>query len=278
MQPTKETPNFKIWNNIMLRLYSDTRPHNLETADIQKGLVLVVDEVEVIDEGVGFGTPVAIYSGIPFFSKSAEVHIEAEDENVLKVTKSFLIDTISRKRILKRSYINDRFYSFVQRFFMEGYRKYKRLRFFFTGIMEFRRALLVRTIFVKTNPKGRINVTYTCYSNKIQVDVDLKNLDKSECGGIMMMNEQGASFFCKYSDSDMNKLYNEDIGCWNRIEANEVSLSDIEGRFSFKLKRKKGSIMYGGWEKVRGSISWAGLAYSIGCKKDYFEYCIFMEK
>ena len=55
-----------ISENVSLRLYSDCRPHNFKIANIQKGLVFLFNDKEVVEEGIGFGAPVVIYGDSVF--------------------------------------------------------------------------------------------------------------------------------------------------------------------------------------------------------------------
>ena len=48
----------------------------METASLQKGLIMVFDDQELIDEGLGFGVPVAKYDDKTYFPGSAEVSIQ----------------------------------------------------------------------------------------------------------------------------------------------------------------------------------------------------------
>ena len=112
--------------HISCRLYNDTRPHCLETAALQKGLVLIVDGKEVIEEGVGFGVPVVLYKDEPYFSSSAECSI-LNDGNRKILVKSFVMDTVSRKRFGKNVYVNDGVYSLLHKAQQDlfGFRTYK---------------------------------------------------------------------------------------------------------------------------------------------------------
>ena len=62
-----------LGNGLVLHAYSDTRPHVGKITPLQKGLVLVQDGQELIEEGYGFGTPIVVLGGRSYLSQHAGV-------------------------------------------------------------------------------------------------------------------------------------------------------------------------------------------------------------
>jgi hypothetical protein len=264
-EKTVNSPNpitVELSERISCRLYSDTRPHCLETAPLQKGLVLTVDGQEVIEEGVGFGAPVVLYRDEPYFSSSAECSVLNDGDHKVLV-KSFLMDTVSRKRLGKTVYVNDRFYMLLHKGFHKVYMKNSILTPFFNRLIELTKLFGVNTEFVKVKPRGRVTFTYEFQPDSVAVEVSFEQLDKDDCEEIVVLNEQGASFFRKYSDSNGLTLVDGQIGAWVDVEADEASLSDARETLGFSLRKVQGAVFFRGREKIRKRYSWVGLGYSI---------------
>lgn len=134
----------------------------------------------------------------------------------------------------------------------------------------------MKTRFGKVRPRGEVAVYYTILPGRIEVTVDLGGLNKRFCREILVLNEQGSSFFRVYSDSSGLKLVDHRIGAWDEVHASEASLSSLDGGILFTLRKVDGATLFRGWERVRGSISWAGLSYSIGISRPVFSYTIYL--
>jgi len=263
----------KINDKLLFRLYPDSRPCSLEVAPLQKGLVLVCDGEELIEEGVGFGVPVVKYRNKTYFSSSAYCSM-AENESGLVATKLYVLDTISRKSIGRSFFVNDGFYRFLHRLFEKAYLGSEQFSSFFAKVMELRKTLGIQTKFIRVEPKGAIAVKFSIQPNFIEVQVDFSGLDKVGCEEILVLNEQGASFFREYSDSEGLYLCGSKIGAWNEVEAKDASLSCAKGSLMFGVEKQQGSLLFRGWEKTRGRFAWAGLSYSLSPQLLLFRYTI----
>lgn len=235
---------------------------------------MVFDGEELVEEGMGLGTPVIRYPNDIYFSSSADTFIEHEDDASQVLKKSFFIDSVSRKRIWNGPFINARIYDILHLAFARAYVSRGRSNRFLAKLVEIRRSLGIHTQFVQTQSKGKVTISYRRFPSAIQVRADLSELHKSGCEEILIMNEAGSTFFTKYTDRNGLELANDEIGAWNKVEAPEASLSDSSETLLFSLKKTEGADLYRGWERVKGRLSWAGLSYSIRAWKPVFEYYI----
>jgi hypothetical protein len=263
----------QISNHISARLFPDCRPVCLETAPLQKGLALFLNGKELIEEGMGFGVPIAKYKDKTYFSGSAKTRMLTNNNNCTLV-KSFVLNTISRKRIGEGSYINDKLYHFLHRAFELGYLNFQGLTKASNRVMELRKTLKVYTDFIRVKPRGTAVFKYSIRPNEIQVTANFSLLELDQCKEIIVLNEQGASFFRKYTDSSGTILLDRKIGAWARIEADEASFSDLTQELTFTLRNESSASFIRGWEKTRGRFSWAGLAYSLSPKTSTFCYSL----
>ncbi len=268
IQSTQAEPaTLPLTERLAVRLYRDCRPNCLETAQIQKGLILVLDGCELIEEGIGFGVPVAKYSDKTYFSISAEVKKEGNT-----IEKLYFLDAVSRKRIWRAKYIDDGLYQLLRKTFEKSYHRSKRLTTLFNQIMELRDVVKIRTDFVKVPPRGAIKVKYLCQPSGIRVSVDFADLLLKGCEELLVLNEQGSNFFCNYADSNGSRLVGGKIGAWDRVKAEKATLHN--GEVSFVLRNVGGSTLFRGWERTRKRFSWAGLSYSLYPNNGTFTYTI----
>lgn len=256
-----------------VRLYSDCRPNCLETAALQKGLVLLIDGKEVIEEGLGFGVPIVKYKDKTFFCGDADVSVRREDLG-FTLTKTYILDTVSLKKIGQSSYIDDGFYSALRKSFERIYLKRKRINFLLNKIMEIRQFAKIKTEFITVKPRGTIVVNYRCRQGTVDIEVDFSRVALTKCDELLVLNEQGSSIFQTYKDTSGIVLSGSRIGAWDVVKANQAYLQTPKGQISFSLNRIDNAVLLRGWERTRKRFSWAGLSYSILPSKDVFKYSI----
>lgn len=102
VRPGPPPAEIDLGNGLSARVYADTRPHVGKITPVHKGLVLVKDGEELIEEGYGFGVPIVIYSGRSFLSQHAEVETSPDAK---RIVKRFVIDTEDTwTQLLRRKY------------------------------------------------------------------------------------------------------------------------------------------------------------------------------
>lgn len=258
---------------LSVRLYRDCRPNYLETAPLQKGLVLLWRDKELIEEGVGFGLPIVKYADKTFFSREAEVLFE-KDESGAVFTKVYLLNTVSMKKLGNATYIDSKAYSSLRKTFERLYLKHKQLNFVFNKMMEMRQLFNIQTEFLTVKPRGTITVRYHCQPLSVEVEADFSKVNLNGCREILILNEQGSSIFQKYVDSSGKILVGKQIGAWDSVASPWASLQTSNGELSFTLKNGAGARLFRGWENTNQRFSWAGLSYSMAPTNGAFKYSI----
>lgn len=262
-----------ITDRLSVRLYEDSRPHCMETAPLHKGLVLMLDNQEVIEEGLGFGVPVAKYEDKTYFSSSAE-SIFQKSHSICLIKKTFVIDTISRKKFWRSTYIDDDVYSIARKTFEKLYLRHKNASPLFNNVMMLRNMAKIETEFQKVKPKGIVTVNYEIQPATINVSVDFSDLTLHNCKELLVLNEQGSNIFDKYADSSGLKLSGSKIGGWDSVTANQASMLSSKKQIAFCLKHTQKAMLFRGWENTKRRFSWAGLSYSLNPFHGSFVYSI----
>jgi hypothetical protein len=112
-------------------------------------------------------------------------------------------------------------------------------------IMELRAIMKVQTEFIKVKPRGKVTFNYLCQPGRIIINVDLSCLELDGCEEILVLNEQGSTFFSRYSDTNEARLSDEKIGAWEMVNASEASLSDPKETLTFTLARGSSTLFRG---------------------------------
>jgi len=231
----------------------------------------------LIEEGAGFGVPIAKYADNTFFSCTAHIYSEQQRDGSLILRKVFFLDAVSKKQVRGAS-VNDAFYALLHETFERAYLQRQSLRAVFDWTMRLRRMLGVTTQFVRVNPRGAVAVSYHCVPGIVDVNVDLSALDKTGAQEILLLNEQGASTFRRYSDTNGAVLYDRQIGAWAKITAKQAAFSDMKRQISFALENKPNASLIRGREQVNDRFSWAGMTYALSPSTSHFKYTIRLEK
>ena len=225
---------YPISDSVALRIHSDTKPQNMKIANLQKGMILLYKGVEVIGEGTGFGVPIIKYFDETIFSGSSFLEVHKHENNVI-VQKEFLMDIVSRDKFRNLKLENAKVRKKID-FISLLYQKHRHLAQFILLTKGLLFKFGVESVFSRTASKGKVIVTYTIDRNRILVKLSFSQLDQNNLRKIFVLNEQGAHFFRKYSDSEGLKLNDEEIGAWAGVTAQSAKIADTQDRIGFRLK------------------------------------------
>ncbi len=263
-----EGHTIRIADLISLRVYQDAQPHNMKIANLQKGLVLVYRGHELVGEGTGFGLPILVCSDQTYFSGTSTVQV-AQQENRWIIQKEFMMDRTARNRFrnvtLENRVARDLFAHLARLYQVHPNLRFLRLKGVTKGIN-------IDTSFIQTRPIGKVTVSYIIDKQGIRVSADFRDLERGRIEKVFMLNEQGATLFRKYVDSQGTLLEDSKIGAWDGIQAEWASLKLLSDELGFRLWKKKNSILRRGREYLKGSLDWVGLDYELSPETLVFEY------
>ena len=268
--PNSDKFSIPVSDCLAFCVYSSTKPHNLKIAGLQKGAILTCNNLERVGEGTGFGFPVLVCPKETIFSGSATVRLSEISESFV-VVKEFNMDRRGRNKLRNVQLKNRQARAFV-RCLSDLYQKNKHFRFL--HLKELILNMGVEAEFEEIEPIGKISVTYEMVDNEIKVQVDLNRIEKKHLKRVFILNEQSATFFRRYQDSQGTALVDGEIGAWDIVKASCAWFMDMQGRYGFKLWQADGAVLRRGRETMRNCLDWVGLDYEVDPKNDFFEYRI----
>jgi len=247
---------------------------NYPSCRIQKGLILVHDNKDLSEEGIGFGVPVLKFGQKTIFPGNGCIMIRIEEDRTF-VNIDYDLNLAEMIYIKGRRIESGIFYK-IAGYFSRLHRKYPFSRKLLTRCsIAMRRAFAIETRFEETAPAGLVKVEYNiCTDGIIHIRADLSTVKKERCTEVMIMNEQGAEYFDTCCDSEGTHLIRNEIGSWSETFSNEVSFIDPHNNIAFTLSRVRGSRMFFGRELLKNRLAWSGLAYSLTPAKLNFAYDI----
>jgi len=258
-------------NSVSLRVYADSRPHMLQTAKLQKGVVLVYNGTELVGEGLGIGVPVCRYQDGTRFSMSAETFIDNSAVHP-KIVKTYDMNGIAAKRFREVSIRRGRYLAHLLRLLEKAYRKFRRFTVGAGLVLELLSFLGMRNEYVKSHSKGRIIVTYRPNGAGLHIEADLGELTADGLQSVIFANEQSGRLFNEYADSSGARLQGTEIEPWWITRAEWASLHCRELGLGLRLHRPNGWRIVRGREVVEERISWSGLDLVYGGVPKTLEY------
>lgn len=252
LRPKPAPQAIGLSEGLELHLYADTRPHIGKVARLQKGLVLVVDGQEQIEEGFGFGLPLIEVNGQAYLSRSASIE---RSGNTL--VKRFEMDTMDTPSGFLR-------------------RKYEPVSSIGTVVISYTVATAPVTSSDSTAGAGQP-------ADLIQVSVDFSGI-RMPWNRAYLMSEQGARFFTRYEEPGL-VVDGQDFGKWQPTRAPRGCIVANDRSVRFCIETQEPVQKYYGRERYNQFywvgmyvLSWAGLDLELEAPRDRFQYYIEVER
>jgi hypothetical protein len=250
------------------------------TGRLQKGLLLLDNNQELSEEGVGFGVPVLMREMQSIFPGGIQI-IASRAGELLVVQAIYTLNL--EEKIGKPAYkkIENKLLYAIKNYLAALIRRLPSLRGLLTGVSNLLRRLFGwETIYEVSDFSAEVQMKYTIDQHAGVVDIDVQKLEprKSGISEVIVMNEQGANIFDHYLDSAGNSLRGKEIGCWDEISAQEASFVSSTHSVAFTLNQVTGAKLYRGRELIGSRLAWSGFGYSFPAQFDHIHFQVKIER
>jgi hypothetical protein len=250
------------------------------TAQLQKGMVLVVDGLDLAEEGVGFGVSVLKRGLQTIFPGSVELTC-SDQGSIQQVRARYRLNLVERLASPGRASLQSSPFYLLKDLLAWLIRWLIPLRSVLTGASSLLRWLFNwHTTYEESGFSAIVPVAYSvdCQAGQVWVEVDPTQLSGKGVTEIVVMNEQGANYFSHYGDSTGASLDQDEIGFWNRVTADWATFTSPSQRLIFTIPQAPGATLYRGRKLVGSRLAWAGFGYSFSPTLAKFAYALKIER
>jgi len=249
------------------------------TSSLPKGIRLISDDLELIEEAVGFGFPVLKRGLQTLFPGSVDLTFEHRGSSwcIQSVFHLNLVEKIHKPGV---GSIENKWVYTMKNAFAAMIRHFSLVRGLLTAISSgLRRIFGWKTTYEDSGFHAVVKLTHRIQegAGKVEVEVEPSALpaDTSE---VVIMNEQGARYFDQFTDSSGVCLHGDEIGCWDEVVAASACFSSTTQKVLFRLHQVKGARLYSGRELVGSRLAWAGFGISFLPSVKKLSYHLEVEK
>jgi hypothetical protein len=218
---------------------------------------------ELAEEAVGFGVPV-LKRGLQTIFPGEVVLTCLQRGSTWDITALFKLNLVERFSRAGSETLENRLFYAAKNFTAAVIRHLPFLGDLLTATSSaFRRLFNWETTYVDAGFSTQVKVMYTLEqeTGKITVEIDAHGLPPG-ITEMVVMNEQGAHYFDRYSDTSGISLEGQRIGYWAEVKAEEAWFESSARRVVFRLGRVEGARLFRGRELIGSRLAWAGFGYS----------------
>lgn len=247
---------------------------------LQKGLILLNNGRELVEEGVGFGVPILKKGRHTLFA--GDLDLESGQEGGQQIIKArFEMNLEEKIATEKNGNIENRPVYRVKNFLAWLIRTYPALRSPLTALSNALRALFNwQTTYQKVDSHGEVLVAYHIdrAAGVVKMTVSAEGVVNEAITEMVVMNEQGANAFKRYRDSDGSDLQGEQIGCWDEVKAAQATFISDQYQIAYTLEQVEGARLFRGRELIGSRLAWSGFGYSYPAGVKRFECTLKIER
>ncbi len=250
------------------------------SSQLQKGLILVSDGQELVEEGVGFGVPVLMKGLKTIFAGNVNL-IQAERNLETEIAATFYMNREERLASRSGTTIGSNSLYKIKHYLEDLHRRSTLARGFLTSFSDwYLRRLSLRKTFEDAgcNYPIKVNFSLNWESRTVKIDVDATGVPEGEVDQVILMNEQGARYFDTYIDTSGSLLQGAEIESWQTVTAERASFLSRSHHLSFSLQQVSGATLFRGRELVGSRLAWAGFGYSLPPSRRSIAYTLEIER
>ncbi len=250
---------------ISFKLYKEPYPSEGKSAYVQKGLIPVINglNIDLCEEGLGFGAPILQYKRDFYFPGEGKI---LSENNLKLMCKKFVFNLIERNQ---KETNNIEYFSWVPSRLVNSIYK-SNLGYFYLYLWEkLRRRIHIEdkissTCFIKVESKGSAEAkfSYEQENGRIKIEVLFENVDTKNLQQIYICNELGGGFFTEYFDGSGLKLKSAQIRGWQTIKSDYAVFYSPNLKIGFKVIIPIGLKGFMGREVFSPRHSWSGIILS----------------
>ena len=270
-----------LFKDICLRIGPvQTNEVGYPSSQLQKGLILISNGQELAEEGIGFGVPVLKQGVKTLFSGGMEL-TWLDGESVQEITATYYMNLEERLASQGHGSLKSRFLYQIKNQLADLHRRFPLLRDLLTTLSNMLRSSFgwVTTFEeVACNHAVKVDYSVDIKTRTITVAVEMIGVPMEDVTEVILMNEQGAHYFDKYSDSSGLLLHGGAIGSWETVHSETASFLSSSQQLAFTLHQIDGASLYRGRELIGDRLAWSGFGYSFPPSSRKFTYTLAIEK
>ncbi len=250
------------------------------TSRIQKGLVLSYENEDLSEEAVGFGVPILKRGLQTIFPGGVDLYLHGGNSQSL-VSARYKLNLEERISRNGNGSIRNRLVYTGKNSLAAIIRKLPFTRKTLTGTSNLLRTrLAIQSTYEESDFSTYVVMTYAIAEKLGSIKVELVGGDflSSSISEIIVMNELGAHYFNQYQTSDGTCQNEDEIGCWDPVDAGEASFIDQTHKVSFGLAQVQGARLFRGRELIEPRLAWSGFGYSFPPSFKSFSYEIILRQ